>query len=154
MCGKVCLSTFDIISILKAKSSKSTIPEFYAETLKYWSEMRECSIPKDNYLWYNKTITKNTIPFFYKAFQQIEINYISDLIDPDGTIIPFRKLENKGLSRTEWFKWYTLTSIIKKNYKNKKHEYYQYTGKEVFFKINNIQLSKITSNQIYKAIMV
>jgi hypothetical protein len=104
---------FDIISIQKAKASKSTIPE-YAETLKYWSEMVECSIPKENYLWYNKTITKNKIPFFYKAFQQIEINYIADLTDPDETIIPFRKLENKGLSRTEWFKWYSLTSIIKK----------------------------------------
>jgi hypothetical protein len=73
----------------------------------------------------------------YKQWEEAGINYISDLIKNDKSVIPFESLVNLGLNKTEWFKWRGIINSI--NNRNIK------TAITNILMVQNIELKKVNS---------
>lgn len=138
------------MKFLKSKTEKK-VPTFYIEILRSWKEIGNQE-KKKYFLWYNKNIKVNNTPVFYSTFHSKGINFVSDLIDEEGSIIEFENIKNgKDLNKKKWFQWYGLVQAIKKN---NTHEHK--ITKDILnntLMVNNIGLEKIKTKGIYKDFM-
>ena len=121
------------------------VPTFYINLLRNWAEIGNLN---SHMLWYNKNIKINNKSVFYDSFDKIGVKSVSDLFELNGKIIKFEDLENKGLERTEWFKWLGLIKAIKKTKLHLLPHHNQ--EEEAHLKIEDTDLSKMESQFIYK----
>lgn len=137
------------INKLCGKKRALIIPSFYIKMLRTWSEISETQSPKETFLWYNKKFLIDYKPFFYRDFYENGIKSVSDLY-ANGEIIPFQVHQEKGLNRTDWFKWYTLVQMIKKEAVTQKQ--LNDTGSKKIV-LKTAFFRKVTSRVIYELFM-
>ena len=114
-------------------------------------------MPKQYYLWYNKDIKIQGKSVFYKDFYNHGINYVCDLIDERGNVVPFDKLVEKGLNVNSWLMWWATICHQEKNIDNKSYylqRYHVQIGNEskantFMFMINGKDIEHTTSKDIY-----
>ena len=70
---------------------------------------------KEMFIWYNPGIKTKQYQFFWKSFFDIEILYICDLFEPDGSTIAFEQWLHKSLTHRHFLNWIGLVSWLKKN---------------------------------------
>ena len=78
---------------------KLIFPSFYIKTFQLWDELIETEMC----IWYNPGIKINNTNIFWKRFFYIEILYICDLFEPDGSAIAFELWLHKGLPHRDFF---------------------------------------------------
>ena len=84
----------------------------------YWKKCltRKPEIPScilSQYLWYNENIQVDKNSIYLERFSEKNINYVSQLFRPDGSIKKWHELkaENK-LRENSYFQWLQLISAI------------------------------------------
>ena len=134
------------------------VPTFYINVLEAWGQIVSCKMPKQYHLWYNKDIKIQGKSVFYKDFYNLGINYVCDLIDERGNVVPFNKLVEKGLNVNSWLMWCGLLSAIRrKNIDSTDYNVQRghfWIGKEskantFMFTINGKNIEHTTSKDIY-----
>ena len=91
---------------------KATLPEFYRELLKLWSETgNTIPVDKTNMVWYNKNICVDGRSLFYKDLFTAGIWYTSDLFQANGETVPFQTWVSRGVGRYNLIK---LMGLVKK----------------------------------------
>ena len=58
-------------------------------------------------------ITVHDKPLYYKDFNDVGIQYISDLYDNKGVIWPFQYWVKTGIDSHCWLKWFDLIDSVK-----------------------------------------
>ena len=97
----------------------NSLPTFYKDLLRYWSEVSHCDIncaelilPES--LWYNTFIKIHANTVYFEEFSLVGINKVKDLFEKDGKLKEFDKLrqDNPFLSDRLHFKWTQLIDSI------------------------------------------
>ena len=115
-----CLNQFDPIILFKANYDDQYVnhlarfPSFYKECLKLWAQIGNTKRNKCNFIWYNKEIRIGNKCVYYKLFNDIGIQYIQDLFDEYGNVIPFNHWKTKGLEHGHYLQWAGLLTAVKK----------------------------------------
>ena len=83
-----------------AEEQLTKLPKFYQDILRTWytlSEQKNLSELEilNSSLWYNKNITVDSKPIFWKAWYRQGIKYVKDIINNDGSFITNEKLNNE-----------------------------------------------------------
>ena len=50
---------------------------------------------------------------FFKSWTETSIDYVQDLLSDNGEIKSFAEMLQNGLKHTDWFRWQSITRIIK-----------------------------------------
>ena len=97
----------------------SSLPTFYKDLLRYWSEVSHCDINCaelifSESLWYNTFIKIDANTVYFEEFSLVGINKVEDLFEKDGKLKGFDKLrqDNPFLSDRLHFKWAQLIGSI------------------------------------------
>ena len=89
---------------------------FYTNAIVTWKLARnefEKNIPKQNQcVWYNKEITVNKQPIFYKAFANCGLWHIIDMFDKNRKFLRFSSLCDRGLKQTDYLRWHSLVAMV------------------------------------------
>ena len=97
----------------------NSLPTFYKDLLRYWSEVSHCDINcaeliLSESLWYNTFIKIHANTVYFEEFSLVGINKVKDLFEKDGKLKEFDKLrqDNPFLSDRLHFKWTQLIDSI------------------------------------------
>ena len=133
--------------------NSNNIFNFYKNVLCAWGNIVDCAIPRSGYLWYNRNILIHGKSVYYPDFHNSGINYLSDLFDNNGQIIPFEELVSKGLDKEKWLQWYGLIHSIKSKWVHKRTFIQSENSNGIstaFFVIGGKGLEKVPAIDIYK----
>ena len=98
-------------------------PSFYKEIFLYWKKYltRKAEIPScilSQYLWYNENIQVDKNSIYLVRFSEKNINYVSQLFGPDGSIKKWHELKTEHeLHENSSFQWLQLISAIPEEWK-------------------------------------
>ena len=96
-------------------TNNQIFPSFYTKTFQLWDKHIETEpCRKELFIWYNPGIKINNTSIFWKRFFDIEIVYICDLFEPDGSTIAFESWLHKDLTHNDFLNWAGLVSCLKK----------------------------------------
>ena len=98
-------SNYDIASL---NIQPGTLPSFYKDMLKIWSEIGNNTQDKETFLWYNKNILINGKSFFYNDFDEAGVKFVHDLYDDNLNPVPFTTWVNRGIKPARLIKWIGL----------------------------------------------
>ena len=104
----------------------NSLPTFYKDLLRYWSEVSHCDINcaeliLSESLWYNTFIKIDANAVHFEEFSLVGINKVKDLFEKDGKLKEFDKLgqDNPFLSDKLHFKWAQLIDSIPLDWRTK-----------------------------------
>ena len=104
----------------------NSLPTFYKDLLRYWSEVSHCDINcaeliLSESLWYNTFIKIDANTVYFEEFSLVGINKVKDLFEKDGKLKEFDKLrqDNPFLSDRLHFKWAQLIDSIPLDWRTK-----------------------------------
>ena len=101
------------------------LPEFYADILKAWSEIKGECIPenhfqiRDEILWNNKNITIAGKSIYYKDWHAVGIEKIKDLLNDENKFTSYQNLSQKVGKRFPFTKLLGLINAIPDSWKQK-----------------------------------
>ena len=101
------------------------LPEFYANILKAWSEIKSECIPEnhlqipDEILWNNKNITIAGKSIYYKDWHTVGIRKIEDLLNGENKFTSYQNLSQKVGKRFPFTKLLGLINAIPDSWKQK-----------------------------------
>ena len=104
----------------------NSLPTFYKDLLRYWSEVSHCDINcaeliLSESLWYNTFIKIDANTVYFEEFSLVGINKVKDLFEKNGKLKEFDKLrqDNPFLSDRLHFKWAQLIDSIPLDWRTK-----------------------------------
>ena len=104
----------------------NSLPTFYKDLLRYWSEVSHCDINcaeliLSESLWYNTFIKIDENTVYFEEFSLVGINKVKDLFEENGKLKEFDKLRqvNPFLSDRLHFKWAQLIDSIPLDWRTK-----------------------------------
>ena len=155
-------SSFKFHSNLFFKRNKiKFFPSFYKEIFLYWKKYltRKPEIPScilSQYLWYNENIQVDKNSIYLVRFSEKNINYVSQLFRPDGSIKKWHELKTEHeLHESSYFQWLQLISAIPEGWKFIIKETHESTTNLIIHDHHVIKgsriltLDKLSSTEIY-----
>ena len=67
---------------------------------------------RNDFLWYNKLFPIDDNAVFFKQLSTSGMNYVYDLVDPEGKIKPFKYCTERGLEHIHYLKWRGIVSCL------------------------------------------
>ena len=101
------------------------LPEFYADILKAWSEIKGECMPENHFqireeiLWNNKNITIAGTSIYYKDWHAVGIEKIKDLLNDENKFTSYQNLTQKVGKRFPFTKLLGLINAIPDSWKQK-----------------------------------
>ena len=127
----------------------------------YWKKYltRKPEIPScilSQYLWYNENIQVDKNSIYLVRFSEKNINYVSQLFRPDGSIKKWHELKTEHeLHESSYFQWLQLISAIPEGWKFIIKETHESTTNLIIHDHHVIKgsriltLDKLSSTEIY-----
>ena len=104
-------------------------------------------------LWNNTFIQAGGNSLYFKAFSQQGVNYIKNIINPDGAFKEWTAISNQGIPQYCFLQWYTLTHSIPHTWinilQNTTAPYYELTDSPIVINDKIYQAETIDSKMAY-----
>ena len=109
-------------NLLFKRNKIKFFPSFYDEIFLYWKKhltrKPEISCVLSQYLWHNENIRVYKNSIYLVRFSEKNINYVSQLFRPDGSIKKWHELKTEHeLHESSYFQWLQLISAIPEGWK-------------------------------------